>query len=298
MQFFGLIICMHKKKQFLILCLVLIFCVSGCTMFRRYRPPIIYSKQVAEDQKEKQILESKIVPPLGKLIEGETFFYKVHWLGLDVGDATLSIKEKCPYDGHESYHVVLEASTNKVFSFFYTIKTKVESFVDTQTLKPIRYNSETYINKKFVFKYMSYDFDKKVVYAKDKKGDYTVEIPDNVIDPLGTFYYFRIIPIKLNEPINFVVNTGKKNFPMIVFVQKERRVKIPSGVFWAFLVEPTDNSQRQFDEVLNASGRMWIWFSSDEKRIPLILSLKVPFGTAVAFLTKMQATQTELTNKH
>ena len=115
-----------------------------------------------------------------------------------------------------------------------------------------------------------------------------VDITANTLDPLGVFYYFRKNKVVLNEPIDLIINGGKKNFPVKIYATRERLIKTPAGRFWAFQVEPTNESERQFDDSLNAEGSMRIWFSADERRIPLIIALKVPVGTAQATLIKME----------
>ena len=61
---------------------------------------------------------------------------------------------------------------------------------------------------------------------------------------------------------------------------------------------PTRQSERQFDDALNTQGSMRIWFSADERRLPLIVSLKVPFGTAQATLRRIDSPVVKLTQKN
>ncbi|MFH2138893.1 MAG: DUF3108 domain-containing protein [Candidatus Omnitrophota bacterium] len=270
-----------KKIAGILLFCSLVFILSGCCSAR---------KKTAEETFGNTD-KNEVVPPQGYLKVGETFHYKVGWLSLDVGSASLSVKEKQVMDGREVYVVYLTTSTNKFFSFFYNVKGEVFSYIDAVTLKPVKHDSETIINKKTVFKKITYDFKKNIAYSEDKKGHHEITIPDGVLDPLGVFYYFSLKPFVVNQPIEFVINGGKKNFPVTVFVKTIKTIKIPAGIFDAFLVEPTLDSERQFDEILNAQGRMRIWFSADERRIPLMITLKVPVGTAKAILNEIEYTE-------
>lgn len=272
-----------KKKNFIVvsICLLLVFIVNGCSLFKARKPSTIEAKKIKQE-------EFEIPEPVGKLTVGEKFSYKVRWLGLDVGRGILSIKNKAEVKDKHAYHIELCVSTNKFFSFFYHVKGTIESFLEEKTLRPIKYNSQTIIQKKKIFKKMEYDYEKKLVYAEDKKGKYELEISNGVLDPLGIFYYFRNHPVIFNEPINLLINGGKKNFRIRIYVRKKRRINTPAGRFWAFQVKPTKHSERQFDDSLNAPGSMTIWFSADERRIPLIITLRVPFGTAQATLIKSE----------
>ena len=280
---------MHKKIVALILGVVLISGVSGCSF-------LIRKREKEPSLAPEKIWTTKIELASGVLDVGKTYVYKVHWLGLTVGDASLQVKEKIDSEQGPLYHVVLTAATNKFFSFFYNVKGTVESFVRVEDFRPMKYETQTHINKKFVFKKMEYDYENMVVRAEDKKGKYELKIKDKILDPLGIFYYFIANPVLINKPINIFLNAGKKNYDITVFVNQGQRLRVPAGVFWAFQVEPTVRSERQFDDALNSPGSMRIWFSSDEKRIPLIVSLKIPLGTAQAILNKIKMAESELTS--
>jgi len=279
---------MYKKTVALVLGVVLISGASGCSF-------LIRKREKEPSLAPEKIWMTKIESAGGVLDVGKTYVYKVHWLGLTVGDASLQVKEKISSEQGELYHVILSAATNNFFSLFYNVKGTVESFVRVEDFKSIKYDSQTHINKKFVFKKMEYDYENMVVRAEDKKGKYELKIKDKVLDPLGIFYYFIANPVLINKPIDIFLNAGKKNYDVTVFVKNGRRLKVPAGVFWAFQVEPTVQSERQFDDALNSPGSMSIWFSSDQQRIPLIVILKIPLGTAQAILTKIETAESELT---
>ncbi|MBU0634834.1 MAG: DUF3108 domain-containing protein [Candidatus Omnitrophica bacterium] len=251
-----------------------------------------------ERQKQyRRYWKENVEAPEGELESGEVFHYKVIWLGVDVGKASLAINGnlKNKKNGKDNgtnikgtYNITLTAQTNKLFSLLFKVEGKVESIIEKETFRPISHFSEVTIGKKFVFKKMKYDFDKMMIYAEDKKGKYELKLEEPILEPLGIFYYFRLNPVKFDGPINLKVNAGKRDFPLTLFVRRVKLLKVPAGRFWAFLVQPTEESERQFDSVLNAPGTMQMWFSADEERIPLIVSLKVPFGTAQAVLSKIE----------
>ncbi|MFH2144559.1 MAG: DUF3108 domain-containing protein [Candidatus Omnitrophota bacterium] len=286
---------MNFRKYFCIIFLLLavIFSGTGCAMLK-------FGK-IERQKRYRQYWKENVEVPEGDLEVGEVFHYKVIWLGMDVGKASLSISGNLgnnkkngnnnnnnDNNNKGTYRILLTAETNKVFSLLFKVEGTVESIIEKETFQPLRHSSEVTIGKKFVFKKMQYDFDKMMVYAEDKKGKYELKIENPILEPLGIFYYFRLNPVKFNEPINLEVSAGKRNYPLTLFVRRVKLLKVPAGRFWAFLVQPTEESERQFDSVLNAPGTMQMWFSADEKRIPLIVSLKVPFGTAQAVLSKIE----------
>ncbi|MFH1093630.1 MAG: DUF3108 domain-containing protein [Candidatus Omnitrophota bacterium] len=278
---------MNRKSLILIVALVFLFSINGCSSFKTRKRTQGREVPEIEAGGEAEIVKT-LAAPMGKLVPGEKLTYKVSWLGMHVGEATLEVKKDEAQNNGETCKVVLKAWTTSFFSFFYNVKGSIESIVDAQTFKPLKYNSKTNINKKFIFKEMDYDFEKLKVNAVDKKGKYVVDISADTLDPLGVFYYFRKNNVVLNEPVDILVNGGKKNFPVRIYATREHFINTPAGRFWAFQVEPTRESERQFDDSLDAEGSMRIWFSADMRRLPLIILLNVPVGTAQATLTKIE----------
>lgn len=277
---------MLKKTLICLLLFVLAWCFSGCGFF---------GVKKGCQLKQEGTKDFFIAKATGNFTVGEKFYYKVHWLGLYVGWAQLEIKDEVLIDERPACHIILTAATNKFYSFFYKVDGFAESYFDKETFRPIKYFSKTQLCNKFVFKKMEYDYVRQLVYAEDKKGKYEVAIDDKVIDPLGIFYYFRTNPVVFNKPIDLTINGGKKNFLVTFYVKKKRFVNTHAGRFNAFLVKPTTHSERQFDDSLNAPGSMTLWFSADEKRIPLMVTLKVPLGTAQAIISKLKVPQLNLT---
>ena len=256
-------------------------------------PACAYSKRRSSENQylaeKPAVKETHITAAGSKLEPGEYYYYRVNWLGINVGHALIEVKEIADYEGKKCLHVTMSTATNAFFSMIYKVIGEVESYVDEENLRPLYYRSEMTRKKKYVFKEMRYDYAKKTVYAKDKKGEYEIDIPEGMIDPLGFFYYFRLHPVDLEKPMHMTINGGKKNYPITVYVKEERYMHTPAGCFWTFLVRPEKESERQFDDALNAPGSLSVWYSSDEKRVPVMIALKVPIGTALAVLVKTGA---------
>ncbi|MBU1045285.1 MAG: DUF3108 domain-containing protein [Candidatus Omnitrophica bacterium] len=276
--------------------LLLIFILGGLCLYGCGGKCKSTNNYICYDESEKEVEESKILPPSGKLVIGEKLSYKVSWLGISVGQATLIVKDTEKIDGQQTALVELTASTTGFFRMIYKVDGIIHSYVNLDNLQPIKYDSDTRINKKIIEKKMKYNFKDKKVFAEDKKGKYVIDITDDTLDPLGVFYYFRKNNVIFNEPIDILVNGGKKNFPVRVSITSERMIRIPSGSFWAFQIEPTPESERQFDDALNAEGSMRIWFSADERRLPLLIALRVPVGSAIATLMSVEYAESSLTH--
>jgi len=57
------------------------------------------------------------------------------------------------------------------------------------------------------------------------------------------------------------------------------------GIFDAFLVEPL----AKFKGIFLRKGKLWIWFSSDARRLPLVVKTKIPIvGYIVVVVTNIE----------
>jgi len=269
---------MYKK----FVCLFLMFGMIGCSSLNQQRNGDTFPPESLQKG-----LDSQISEPSKDLIVGEKFFYKMRWLGFDVGSVYLSVLEKVVVNERPAYHIQLTAATNKFFSFFYKVTSEVNSYLDAETFQPIKHFSDVKVNKKVVFKKINYDFTKMIAYSEDKKGKYEIKIKPDTLGPLGIFYYFRLHNVDLSKAIDLQINGGKKNFLVRLIIKKMKMVNVPIGKFQAFLVSSTPQSERQFDDILHAPGTMTILVSTEERRLPLLITLKVPVGTAYAILSEI-----------
>jgi len=255
--------------------------VAGCGVAARYR--------IAG--KEEQV---KIEAPLGELRVGEKFTYKAEWLGMDVGIATLSIEEITETNGRKVYKILATAHTTAILSKVYKVEDKVFTYLDVKELYPVRFEKK---QREGGYRSDEYtDFDQKkgsAVYfsrlSHDKKEFY---IPKKVQDPLSCLYYFRLQDVGSGKSVFANVNVDEKNYLLEAKVIKKGFVDIKGVGEWeAFLVEPLP----WFQGKIKRKAKATIWFSADEKRIPLMVVTKgIPLvGTIKITLQKIENVDTQ-----
>jgi len=109
----------------------------------------------------------------------------------------------------------------------------------------------------------------------------TSNIPRFVQDAISALYYFRLQPnIQVGVPFYVEVHDIRKTYPMRVDVLAREHVKVEAGSFVCFKVEPVLESAGIFKQ----KGRIFIWFSDDEYRIPVKMDSKVLIGSISAQL--------------
>ena len=80
-------------------------------------------------------------------------------------------------------------------------------------------------------------------------------------------------------------HTSKKNFPLKLKVLKKEKVKVPAGEFETLKVEPVMREEGIF----KAKGRIWVWLTDDQYKMPVMMKTEVFFlGSVTALLKSYQ----------
>ncbi len=112
-------------------------------------------------------------------------------------------------------------------------------------------------------------------------------VPECVHDILSAFYYVRSLPLAVGEAFDFSLNDGGRTISVRLEVQAIEEVETEVGTFEAFRVEPDVFSGQLFQQ----NGRMFVWFSTDERRTPVQLRAQIGIGTIVASLVSIEQEQ-------
>ena len=223
--------------------------------------------------------------PGKKFRVGETLDYDVNWMGLNVGSGRLEVKEITPYQDRQVYHFVVSTRSNKFLSTFYPVEDEIHSYVDAETLIPYRFEKRQREGRYRAHEEMVYDQTnhKATYHSLLNNTTKEMEIPPDVQDSLSTLFHFRTLPVEIGKSVFIDVNADEKNWRLEVKVLKAGLLKLfGRKEVPALLVEPL----AQFHGVFIRKGRMWIWFSLDEKRTPLYMKARVPFGIIEVVLKK------------
>ena len=228
-----------------------------------------------------QVKEVTLKPPQFEPRVGEKLTYTIRWIGIPVGTLTIEVKEKTFFEQTEVYHLIGAIKSNGFLSKFYKIDDVYQSYWDTQN-----HSSRRFERKVAQGRYRAYEIN--TFYPSEKKGVYYAPLKNetkeftisgSVQDILSAIYYFRTAPYKTDLELLFPLVADEKNWQVGMKTVEQGILEIRNfGVHEAFLIEPSailtdslDLSQRDKKKSGPPKGRIWIWFSADEKRIPLIV---------------------------
>jgi hypothetical protein len=220
-----------------------------------------------EDRKFKRVVTN---PAFGT---GERFEFSVGYGMIKAGTAVMEIPEIVKLDGRKCYHIISTAQSNKVFSVFFKVDDKVESFMDMYGLYSLRYDKHLREGKFKADASMIFDQDNHLAIYHSGKD--TFQVPDYVQDVLSAFYFVRTQDLQVGRSIFVDNHTDKKTYSLEVKVLRKERVKVEAGEFDCVVVEPLLKTPGIFEQ----KGSLTVWLTDDEVKMPVLMKSKVFIGS-------------------
>lgn len=202
---------------------------------------------------------------------GERLKYSVGWgKVLNAGTAVMEVQEIVEYQGHDVYRVVVEAKSNAVFSLFYRVRDVLESLIDVDGLFSRRYwtkQDEAYEKRE-----RKYEFDQEDNVAYYKGKEYYIRY--GIQDEVSAVFYVRTLDLQVGQPVYVDIFARGKNWQVKCEAPGTETLEVPAGKFETIIVEP----ELRFDGVMK-KGKVRVWFSNDEHRIPVQVRSKIAIGS-------------------
>lgn len=203
---------------------------------------------------------------------GESLRFSVQYGFIKAGSAYLEVPEEKEWKGRRVYALVARAESNAFFSRFYKVRNRIESLWDKEGLFSWRYSENRreggYRTKSEIV------FDPERHEARYSDGR-KFPIPPQVQDALSAFYYTRFQALPIGGSVVFDYHAGRKSQPLQVKVIGRERVQTPAGTFDCVAIEPILKAGGIFKN----KGRLVIWMTEDERRMPVLMRSKVAVGS-------------------
>jgi len=223
------------------------------------------------------------MPPVTSFDPGESLQFEVAWQFIVVGYAHMDVAGIVDMKGRKAYHIYTAAKSSSFFDTFYRVRDTNESWIDKESFCSLKYSSRNdEDNRK---KDETIDFDQVNHTFTIIESSKTGRIPDWVNDVLSALYYVRTQELVVGKDIEVDAHSGDLSWPLVVKVHRREKVTVPAGEFDCFVVEPV---LRIGAGIFQAKGRLLVWLTADDKKIPVLMSSKIVVGSVQARLTGMR----------
>jgi hypothetical protein len=121
-------------------------------------------------------------------------------------------------------------------------------------------------------------------FYREKGRDTTFSSPSEPLDDAAFFYFVRITPLEVGKKYVFERYFRKEKNPVTIEVMKREKMKLPDGSEVQCLVlHPVIDTKGMFSKRSDTR----IWLTDDERRLPVQIRSKFPFGTITLRLKGM-----------
>lgn len=225
-------------------------------------------------------------------MKGERLEFELRWGFITAGYATLEVKPR--KDGKTEF--LTFATANKTVNKFYPVFDTVYTLVNNKGLMTDVFRKSLHEGKFHNKSLIRFDRDGKKAVLSDsvfkdpvkhtvkRSADTSVTIDGLEHSIMSAFYLVRTMPLTVGDTSRFSAVSGKKRYELKVLIHGRETIETDLGTFKTVKVEPVLDG----DGIFNSKGRIFIWFTDDEKRIPVLMECEIALGSIKAKLIKAQ----------
>lgn len=213
---------------------------------------------------------------------GETLDYNLHWMKIAGGTARMTIAPAAD----DRYRISSVGKSTAGFSRFFHVRDHIETVVLRPSFSTVYYRKQ--LNEKGRKK------DEVTVIAdgiatRTARKTKQVRVPTPVMDPISVIYYLRTADLSVGRTHDLTLISDGKVYTVQARVLRRERISTPAGIFNTVVVEPVmDSLGEPRDE------RLWVWYSDDERRLPVRIRSEVAVGSITATLRAVTAGVTSI----
>lgn len=216
---------------------------------------------------------------------GERLTFELKWGVIPAGEAVLEVLPVEMMDGAPVYHFVMTATSNSFLDVFYKVRDRIDSYTDIHMTHSLLYKKKQHEGSTRRDIVVQFDWGKgEANYTNYDRPKPPVKLWPGAFDPLAIFYRTRLFDMRVNVILEHPVSDGRKTLMGQAKVIRRETLAINGKTYDTFLIEP---ELKDIGGVFKKSkdGKIEIWLTADERRIPVKIRSKVVVGSFVGELT-------------
>jgi hypothetical protein len=205
----------------------------------------------------------------------QTLTYEVDWRVFPAGTAVLHFEA-----AGDRERITANADTSGAINLIFHVSDRFQSSFDRAKGCTDDFNKQTIEGRRQVSSTLHLDYnqnhsilnEKNLVTGQAKR----VESPISgcLTDLLTGVFYASSQPIELGHSFVMPVVDAMNVVPVTMKVEGREEVKTPLGTFKTLRVEPTASAG-----VVKNRGNIWIWYTDDERHLPVQMRARLFWGT-------------------
>lgn len=223
---------------------------------------------------------------------GENLIFDLKYGIIKAAEAKMQITNFDKVYDADVFHSKFSVDTTPTFSFFYKVEDRYETYFDVKDYFSWKFSQkikEGSYRREF---YATFDYNNNI--AQTNFGDFPISTKVN--DVISAFYFTRTIDYKDFKPGQkiYLSNFYKdKTHPLEVKFLGRQKINVPAGTFNCIVIEPFMKEGALF----KSEGRVLVYLSDDELKIPILIKTKVLIGSIDAELKSYSGLNGNLKSK-
>jgi hypothetical protein len=205
---------------------------------------------------------------------GERLVFDISYGFVTAGEAVMAVPAFDSVAGRRSFRVEFTVNSLPSFSWIYKVEDRYLTFIDVEALLPHRF--EQHIREGSYKRDFVAEFDRERKVATTTEGEYP--ILSTVHDILSAFYFFRTLDLSgkgVGDTFRLHNFYKDKSYDLLIKVLGRQEIEVEAGTFRTVVVEPFVEEGGLF----KSEGRIVIWLSDDELKIPIRVNTEIIIGS-------------------
>lgn len=215
----------------------------------------------------------------------QTLTYSVDWRVFPAGTAVLHFEQE-----GDREKLTASADTSGAINLLFHVSDRFQSTFDRTTGCTYEFDKQTVEGRRQVSSTLKLDYaakksvldEKNLVSGKTKHVE--EPIPGCLTDLLTGIYYAASQPMTVGQSFPLPVVDAMHSVLVTMKAEGREEVKTPLGTFKTIRVQPTADAG-----VVKNRGNIWIWYTDDEKHLPVQMRARLFWGTITFRLSSNEA---------
>jgi hypothetical protein len=211
----------------------------------------------------------------------QTLTYSVDWRVFPAGTAVLHFEA-----AGDRERITANADTIGAINLLFHVGDRFQSTFDRQKGCTYEFDKQTVEGRRQVNSTLRLDYaqgksildEKNLVTGQTKHVE--SGIPGCLTDLLTGVFYASSQPMELGHTFVIPVVDAMRNVPVTMKVEGREEIKTSLGVFKTLRAQPTADAG-----VVKNRGAIWIWYTDDERHLPVQMRARLFWGTITFRLT-------------
>jgi len=245
------------------------------------------------------------VMAVGQARVGEDCSYKLTYLSIPAVNIYLSIPEESDFDGRRVLHISAIARTSELFSPFYTLENRYDTWIDAESGLPLKYSKK--IHQKTLDQTMTVMYDQNAGSARYQGGkfpeDTTVAVRPQSHNLFSLIYALRGMETAKGQRYRFFLDIETEPWMVEVTGESEEKITCAGNSFdavklrFAFLPIGVEKKRKHTDiltrRIVRSETKLWFWIAKESPRYFLKVEVDSSPFNVVTNLTELRSGKTK-----